>query len=248
MNCKNCGEIVSGKFCSDCGQKTSIGKITLSRLIRDLSESIFQLNSGLLYTLKELFVQPGKSVHNYLNGKRKKHFKPIAYVLFFCTLYFLISKLNGQNTWLNRAISGFSEGAYSSEMKSEFPILITWFAKNYAYATLFLIPIFSFASYISFYRFKTNYLEHIVLNCYITGNQAIFYSIFSLLHSTFNNESLESFSVIVAMAYSFWVFSRFFTGGNKIITTLRSMLTYALYFIFALVALMILMAIQDFVL
>jgi hypothetical protein len=104
MNCKNCGEVLSGNFCSQCGQNSKVGKITLQKLIFELSESILQFNGGLPFTFKELTTRPGKSIKDYLNGNRKNHFKPIAYVLLFSTIYFLFSKVTNLETWLSSAI------------------------------------------------------------------------------------------------------------------------------------------------
>ena len=89
MNCKNCGNIVEGEYCNHCGQRSNVGRITLSSLLNELTESIFQIDRGFFYTLTQLFARPGKSIREYLNGKRRKHFKPIAAKLdeFFKSLH-----------------------------------------------------------------------------------------------------------------------------------------------------------------
>ncbi len=245
MNCKNCGKIVEEKFCSYCGQNSKVGKINLSNFLNEISESIFQINRGLFYTLKELFVRPGHSVKEFLNGKRKNHFKPVAYVLTFSTLYFLISRLVGENTWMTDLILGLSKGANDSENGIEIPSFLTWLSENFAYATLLLLPIFSFASYLGFLGFGRNYLEHIVLNSYATGQQAIFYSIFILLKIFIDSKYLEMIPFLISISYAFWVFWQFFIKGNRIINILRSILTYVLYLIFSFGLLFILFAIQK---
>ncbi len=161
MNCKNCGQIVDEKYCRHCGQNSKVSKINLSNFLNEVSESIFQINKGLFYTLKELFVRPGGSINEFLNGKRKSHFKPVAYVLTFSTLYFFISRLSAENTWMNDIVSGFSEASWDSESKTKAPSILIWLSANFAYATLLLLPIFSFASYLSFWGLGRNYLEHI---------------------------------------------------------------------------------------
>jgi hypothetical protein len=144
-------------------------------------------------------------------------------------------------------ISGFSIGAYDAGKKMELPKIVIWFANNYAYTTLLLIPIFSFASYLCFSRFKANYLEHIVLNCYIAGQQAIFYALFSLLKTVIDYPLIEALPALVAVFYCFWVFSQFFKNGNRIANILRSIMTYILYSIFSLGALLLLLTIQGLV-
>lgn len=164
MNCRNCGHSIDGKFCKNCGQNSKVDRIDFRNLLNEISESIFQINKGFFYTLKELFIRPGSSLNEFLDGKRKNHFKPVAYVLTLSTVYFLISQVTNQNTWIEDLISGWTDGATAGKSGNEIPKILTWFAKNYAYSTLLLLPVFSIASYLSFLKFGKNYLEHIVVN------------------------------------------------------------------------------------
>jgi hypothetical protein len=86
MNCKNCSQIINGNFCTHCGQSTKVDRINLSNFLSELSEGIFQINKGLFYSVKELFLRPEYNIRAYLNGKIKNHFKPIAYVFILSTV------------------------------------------------------------------------------------------------------------------------------------------------------------------
>jgi len=231
MICKNCDYTVQGTFCSQCGQKASVSKITLTNLLDQLSNSIFQVDKGFFYTMKQLFTRPGLSIREYLDGKRKRHFKPIAYLLTLSTLYLLITQLCGQNTLLQEALAGSAQGFLDIKEQDALPTGLLWFSKNYAYATLLLLPIFSLASYISFLGLGANYLEHFVLNSFTTGQQAIFYSVFAVLGSFIKSEVVEIIPLIIAICYNFWVFYQFFRTRNLAGVVLRSILTYILYFI-----------------
>ncbi len=245
MNCKNCGEIVEGRYCSQCGQHSNVGKITMSNLAKDFSSSVFQVNKGFFYTLLEMSTRPGTSIKEYLEGKRKRHFKPITYVLTVSTIYFLISQITGQNTWMDEVITGFHNGALNSEDEMELPPGVIWFSKNFAYTTLLLLPVFSFASYLSFRGFGLNFIEHLVLNSYLTGQKAIFYSLFALLKSFMDYDILELLPVLIAFIYSAWVFGQIFKSRNRMANILRTILTYGLYLIFSAVLLIGLIAISE---
>lgn len=228
MKCKNCGHIVEGEYCNHCGQKSNVGRITLSSLLSELMESVFQMDRGFFYTLIQLFARPGKSIREYLNGQRKKYFKPIAYLITFSTIYFILSKMIGQNTWMDDIIVGFAQGGSN---KKEIPDILTWFSKNYAYTTLLLIPIFSFASFISFWGAGNNYIEHLVINSYTTGQQAIVYSIFAILNKFIGDGPFESLPIVIAVSYVIMVFMQLFNKGNRLKILLLSLLTYVLYLI-----------------
>ncbi len=245
MNCKNCGNEFEGNFCNFCGQSSKVTKINLDSFFKEVSFSVFQINRGLFYTFKELLVRPGYTVKDFLAGKRKNHFKPVHYALTLSTLYFIISYLFGENTWMNETIIGISEGTKDFGNGIKLPSILTWFSEHFAYATLFLLPIFSFTSYLSFLRFKTNYLEHIVLNSYIIGQQAFIYTIFVPLKKGINSEFIGLIPIIISIAYAFWMFWQFFDKGSRIKNMLRSVLTYILYFIFCLILLFMLLIIQK---
>lgn len=247
MNCKNCGHIVDGNFCSHCGQSSKVSRINFPNFIAEVSEGIFQVNKGFFYTLKELFTRPGNSIKEFLDGKRKNHFKPIAYVLTLSTLYFLITQIIDQNTWIDDLISGWLLGATGEDTGPQVPKILLWLAKNYGYSTLLLLPVFSLASYLSFRKFGKNYLEHIVIKSYVAGQQAIFYTLFAILGTLIKSDLMQVIPLLIAVSYTCWVFWQLFSGENLVITILRSLITYILYLLFSLVLLFAIMGIGQLI-
>ena len=245
MNCKNCGHPVAGNFCSHCGQKSSVGKINAASFITEVSESIFQIDRGFFYTLKELLVRPGHSIQAFLEGKRASYFKPIAYVLLWSTVYFLVAQSTRQNTFLGDVITGWMRGAMEEGGQTDTPKLVSWLLANYAYATLLLLPVFSLASYLAFFNYRKTYLEHIVINAYITGQQAIFYTVFVLAGAVIDSDMVEQVSLLVVVSYAFWVFWQLFPRGKRLLNILRSILTYVLYLAFSMVLLGMFMSVQE---
>jgi hypothetical protein len=245
MSCKNCGYSINGNFCSQCGQSNRVDRINFSNFIKEVSESLFQINKGFFHTLIALFIRPGISINDFLDGRRKDHFKPIAYVLTLSTLYFLIARITNQNTWMDDLVTGYMNGARDQNEAVEIPRVVTWFLKNYAYSTLILLPVFSLASYLSFLNFGKNYLEHIVLNAYLTGQQALFYMLFALGGTVIDSELMESIPILLSVSYTFWVFWRLFSGGSRFMNIIRTFMTYLLYFIFSTGLLSLIMAIYQ---
>jgi len=241
MNCKNCGQTVNDKFCSKCGQRSDVSRINFTNFIDEVSQSFFKINKGFFYTLKELTVRPGNTLKEYLDGKRKSHFKPIAYLLALSTVYFFITKATDQNTLIGDLVAGWMDGASELNSNVEVPKIASWFLANYAYTALLLLPIFSLASYIAFLKFHKTYLEHVVLNAYITGHQAIFYSLFAVIKTVTVNPVFDMLPALVAVSYTFWVFWQFFSQGNRTMNILRSLMTYTLYLILSTMLLGILM-------
>lgn len=244
-NCKNCGHALGehDHFCPNCGQGTSVDKIQFKSLIQEFTESIFQFNHGFFFTLVSLFSHPGASLSEYLQGKRRTYYRPLAYALVLSTIYFLITRVIGQPTWMDDFVAGWLSETGDAVDKS--PVLLIWFSKNYAYASLLVLPVFSLASFLSFRKQGRNYTEHIVINSYITGQQAIFYSISSVISLFIEESWIETLPILVSMIYCYWVFQKLFTNSHSFFNLLRVILTYFLYLIFATILLGIGMALAE---
>jgi hypothetical protein len=237
MNCKNCGNEIEGKFCSNCGQSAKVDKLNLQSFLSELADNVFQINKGLFFTIKELSLKPGHTIRNFLEGKRKNHFKPIAYVFLLSTIYILVSKFFDSPTLIEDFFAGASDNVQEEGSVEKFPI-IEWLSNNYAYTTLLLIPIFSLASFLSFLGLKRNYLEHIVLNSYITGHQAILYSFSALVGQFFEHNGINVLiAFLTTVLFNFWTFIQFFNNEKKLLVIARLLLTYLLFYILFSIAL-----------
>ena len=98
-------------------------------------------------------------------------------------------------------------------------------------------PVLSQKSPRVFFNYRKTYLEHIVINAYITGQQAIFYTVFVLAGAVIDSEVVEGLSLLLVVSYAFWVFWQLFSTGNRLLNILRSILTYVLYLAFSMVLL-----------
>ena len=98
MSCKNCGHDLEGNFCSNCGQSAKVDKISYGYVLSEIPNSLFQIDHGFFYTVKELFTRPGNSLREFMEGKRKDHYKPLAFLLITSTLYALFDYFSFNGT------------------------------------------------------------------------------------------------------------------------------------------------------
>ncbi|MEL7222429.1 MAG: DUF3667 domain-containing protein [Bacteroidota bacterium] len=251
MNCKNCHELVEGKFCSNCGQSTAVDRITGFSLITLMSEGLFQVNRGLFFTIVALFRRPGDSVREFIEGKRKKYFKPVAYAMLLATLYVLLSRLTDTPTFVEDAVKGFMVGVDSDEEKTRYALIsptIEWLASNIAYSIIILIPFFSLATLIAFFKQGYNFFEHLVLNAYLAGHQALIYTL-HLLVTVLVPSSWEWFEFIpfvLSLVIRLWTYIQFFKKKEWYYTVAFSLVAYLLFFIFIEIGLLVLMVLSKF--
>ncbi|KAB1158545.1 DUF3667 domain-containing protein [Tenacibaculum aiptasiae] len=234
MICKNCDQEFSGNFCNNCGQKSSTDRINYNYLINEILNTVFQVNHGILFSIKELSIRPGYSIREFLNGKRKKHFKPIAFILLTSTLYVLTTFLIDEKTFLGNAFSGATRALSDNNLeKSITANILNWLSNNFGYSSLFLLPFFSFASYISFINQKYNFFEHLILNCYITGQQTLIYLAFEIIFFILKIDGYYTQAVpfFIAILFVFWTFNQFFETKKTFSKILFTSITYILYVI-----------------
>jgi len=79
--CKNCGHQVDLKFCPNCGQKASVKRLEMKSVLTELPHSVFHIDKGFLFNVTQLFKRPGYAIKDYLEGKRKNFYNPLAYML-----------------------------------------------------------------------------------------------------------------------------------------------------------------------
>ena len=75
-NCKNCETLITGNFCSNCGQK-KYKRIDRKYLIDELQYTVLHTNKGFFYSVKKILRNPGKTAKEFIEGSRVNHYKPI---------------------------------------------------------------------------------------------------------------------------------------------------------------------------
>ena len=91
--CKNCNSEVNSNYCHNCGQRTSIHKVTFSETFQDVINSMFSIDAPLWVTIKTLILNPGKLFRDYLSGKRKTYYKPVTFFILTTIVFVLVKAL-----------------------------------------------------------------------------------------------------------------------------------------------------------
>ena len=81
MVCKNCEASFEGKFCSNCSQTADIHRVTLKHFFHELFHAMTHTDKGILLLAKALLTRPGHVAREYLDGKRKKYFNPLSFLV-----------------------------------------------------------------------------------------------------------------------------------------------------------------------
>lgn len=89
-DCPNCGTLLHGQYCWQCGQRSRVRLITLWELMRDAVGDLFELDSRLWRSLKPLLFRPGLLTSDYLAGRRARYMPPFRMYLVLSIIFFLV--------------------------------------------------------------------------------------------------------------------------------------------------------------
>ena len=98
-SCLNCGTPVTDKFCSHCGQKREVKRLNWKSLVEEI-HYWYNLENGFFNTVFELAIRPGRLYKNYLDGKRKRYYEPVSFLLICITTFLVVYQID-------RAITDF---------------------------------------------------------------------------------------------------------------------------------------------
>lgn len=144
-----------------------INRITFKQSFLDLLNA-FNIERGLIYTLKLLFLSPGKIVDQYLNEGRYKIVNAFRLLILSTAVSLFVMYFVGIDEFLSEFERGFNKGVADKEIGDPkyitgiMQILFDWY-------NLFLwmaIPIYGFFSFLFFEKRNFNYAEHMVVQSF----------------------------------------------------------------------------------
>ena len=150
-------------------------KLKLGFLWHEIQNNFIQFDRGVLYTSKALLTRPGFTIREFIEGKRIKHYKPIALVLLLATIYvllyhyFKIDLSDGSRSFVQGLTDGSTAGAKKSSAMANYGQIMEWANTHYSEQALMQIPFFALGTFIFFRKSGYNYVQFFVLITFITA-------------------------------------------------------------------------------
>ncbi len=104
--CLNCGTLLTGPYCSACGQKAHIHR-SLRAFAGDFIAGLMNFEGKFWRTLPMLAWRPGEMTRRYIAGERARYISPVALYLFTVFAMFAVLNFTGA---LNPDGQSFKEG------------------------------------------------------------------------------------------------------------------------------------------
>ena len=171
MTCINCQQEVSGKFCTSCGQRTNIKRITFREGWNDFWSRVYGFDGMFPRTLRDLTIRPGVVARKYIEGNRVLYYGPVGYFFLMLTIYILtFSMLEIDLYEFSKAVNPFDEAKQGSGQEQVNMGIMGWVKDNQRLMSFLFIPFYVFAAALLFRKSKHNLLEHSVLVFYTQGH------------------------------------------------------------------------------
>lgn len=194
--CPNCSDAISGRFCSNCGQSSGVGRITFKETLSDFFSASFALEGPLMHSLKMLVTNPGEMFRQYLSGKRRAYYKPVAFFILLTAIYLLVrSSLN---------YNPLGEQMADLDNPNDMDLTLIMEAGNFMFKNinniLFLLVLGIGLSLKLFFRKQYLLAEYVAIGFYMSGVYIIFGTL-TMIWNHYTGFHLPSIHLLFLMAY-----------------------------------------------
>jgi hypothetical protein len=91
--CENCGALLDGPYCSQCGQRAADRVVPIWHMLNEALEAVIELDMRVIHTFPKFVFLPGRLTKEYINGRRKRYIRPFRLYLFTTFLLFTVLAL-----------------------------------------------------------------------------------------------------------------------------------------------------------
>lgn len=160
MNCQNCSTALVGDYCHTCGQKSLTKRLTIKSVVLDFFHALTHADKGFLRLVKTLVRQPGIAAREYVEGKRKRYFNPLTFLVICAAIHFYFTTQTG---YFDAVQQYAAEGSLRHEINE-------FMDNNLKAIDIFILtPLIALYSWLLFRKPKYNLAEHLVLQSFVLG-------------------------------------------------------------------------------
>ncbi len=233
--CVNCGSTSEQNYCSNCGQKLAIKKLTWSSFLGELNQRVLGMDNKFARTVADLTIRPEKVVNAFIQGNRTRYIGPIGYFFILITLYvLLISMLDIDMVEFSNSINKSLLGDQAGNVKGQgFRRMVMNQMKALSFV---MMPFFILATYLLFLRKGYNFIETSVLVFYAFAHTFLLI-IISLFAFKYSSWDMMQFNMVFTILFMSYAYARFYKG-NKIWIFIKGTMSYILGMLFLMIAVM----------
>jgi len=205
MTCKNCNTEVNSKFCPDCGQPTKLKRIDGHYILHEI-EHVLHFERGILFTIRELLLNPGRNIRNYFTHNRTRLVKPIIFIIVTSLIYTILNHFF-------HIEDGYVK--YHEAKQSTTGSIVKWLQDHYGYANIIMGVFIALWLKLFFRKYNYNFYEILIMLCFVMGMGMLIFSVFVIVEGL-TNFHLMTIAGIIGIAYCTWAIGQFFYSKNVV--------------------------------
>jgi hypothetical protein len=121
IHCENCGTLLAGRFCAQCGQPAVDYRRSFRHVIVDVLDSFLNWDSKFLATIGYLLSRPWKLTNEFLAGHRVRYLNPLRLYLLVSVLFFFVVNYGERQVEKHGDPIIFDNGGETSPRKAHEP-------------------------------------------------------------------------------------------------------------------------------
>jgi len=190
------------------------------------------MDRGILYSLKELMLRPGRLMRDYINGRRGHQAKPMLMLMVMAAVVVILSKYLAGASMASEGGSGMpvDKALLDKAARMAADLMNQYFAVF----TLLLLPLEAAAFRLAFHRVgNLNYPEWLVITALLTVQTFVFWAVLVVLHRWIPQP--EAWLMLLSVAYAMFSLVQFFQGYPRWKSVLRTLLGLAIFAVMSMV-------------
>ena len=228
--CMNCGTVLHGPYCSNCGQKvTDLNQSFWSFLMEYLANA-FQLDTRLLPTLKEMVIHPGKLTQEFFKGKINSYVHPLKMNMFMLVIVIAIVAL------FMRPSTNIADDQTNAVLSSDLNSLIQTYLPIFI---LLMTPVLGLVVQLFSLRKKRPFMEHFVFALHFAAFMEMFIVLKMVVTHFCNNAWIDFAFYAVSVLYLMLSLRRVYAGTGWTGAFFKSLAIVFFYFAAMVVAIVL---------
>ncbi|WP_316809125.1 DUF3667 domain-containing protein [Pedobacter agri] len=210
---------MDSKYCPDCGHPSSIKRIDRKYIIHEI-EHVLHFERGILYTIRELILNPGENIRKYLSENRSRLVKPIIFIIVTSLIYTILTHLfHIEDGYVK--YHEVNDGTVSTVSK-----IVKWIQEHYGYANIMMGIFIALWLQLFFRKFNYNFYEVLIMLCFVMGMGMLIFSVFVILQAIMHF-NVMSFAGAFGIFYCVWAIGQFYFK-SKVSSYIKGFFAYIL--------------------
>lgn len=210
--CRNCNQVIDDNYCGKCGSPVALKRVDGHYIVHEI-QHVLHFEKGILYTVKALLTQPGKSVRSFISDDRSRLVKPVIFIIVTSLVYTIVAHLfHAEKPYIYTDLP--EQSAVSAIMK--------WVQGHYGYANILMGGFIAGWLKLLFRKSSYNFFEILIMLCFVIGTGMLLLAVFA---------AVQAFTGVnpggLILIYLAWAIGQFF-DGRKISSYLYSLIAYVL--------------------